>query len=119
MSDPSLIDVCDMMKSTKIQENITLETLVSNMTQKGEHWKLWNYDEAPNCVLLDKSCAGFNKSCVWGEIVIELYWKNGYASDIIDILSRKKHNAHWWSRYLHKKIIINNKPTGELLMLFA
>ena len=87
-----------------------IKSLVGDMKKNNQHWVLWQGDEAP-LFLLKEKCAPFD------EVVLELYWKTGYASDIHEIRHRDG-CGRWWKRTNHKYIKINGTTVGEVLCLF-
>jgi hypothetical protein len=105
-------DITEMLEETKITTTLSISQLVNTMTVEAKHWILWEADDAPLCTKLEKIKSG-------DEIVIELYWKNGLAADIIDILSHELTGTNWWSRHRRHQIIIGDDTVGEILMLFS
>jgi hypothetical protein len=87
----------------------SIESLVAKMKKERAHWILWPGDEAP-CFI------GVDMPCPYGEVIFELYWKNGWASDIHKIRCRTE---HWWKSTNHSYVKVEGKIIGEVLCLYG
>jgi hypothetical protein len=98
----------DQMGDAKIRD---VESIVDDMKKNNMHWAIWTGDNAP--ILLQHEKCGHAD-----EVILELYWKNGKASDIHEIRCRCIYNI-WWKRTSHNYIKVNNVIVGEVLCLFS
>lgn len=105
----------DQLESRLDQLNVdsaaSLESLVSEMKKNKQHWVLWPGDEVPMFFQQEKKCNPAD------EVIFELYWKNGWASDIHEIRCREGYGV-WWKHTAHKYIKVRNIIVGEALYLF-